>query len=301
VGDRASKPGGCLDRAALIGLAFALVACIALAFTGRGDAAKLIGTLIVIAVGTGLVRGSLRLREPAAWRVVGWIGAAATASGSLCALALIWRPDLMSGGASDSYAIMRLSIALSTAGALVADLGRLRSFELRRLVDRLVRATAWLTAGTLAALVIVTCAQATPDAWLGSIFGFGTWPFWVGFGICLTFSHLAVPILGRMEERRERARLESATDRATLTLQCPRCLLWVQMHSGRILCPGCSLQLRIEFEEPRCGCGYPLHRLSGPNCPECGFEVPPERRWGAARATAAQAASGAQSPSMPSA
>ena len=99
--------------------------------------------------------------------------------------------------------------------------------------------------------------------------------------------HLLVPISMR-RERRVRAAEEAAMgDRAMLTLQCPRCTLWMQMHSGLILCPGCMLSLRVEFPEPRCECGYPLHRLSGPNCPECGFEVPPERRWGAARAPGA--------------
>ena len=283
----APKPGGCLDRVALAGLAAALIVCVVFAFAGRGDAGKALGSVFVVAAGAGLVRASLRLCRSGLWSEVGWIGVVASGVAALCGLVMIWRPDVLGNGPNDGQALMRLAIALSAVGAFVADLGKLQSVQLGRVVDRFVRGVACFTAGVLALVVLVTCTQSKPDAWMAAIFGGGTWTLWIGFTVALLLSHLAVPILGRMEERRERVRRENATDRATLTLQCPRCQLWVQMHAGVIQCPGCRLQLRVEFEEPRCGCGYPLHRLAGPNCPECGLEVPPERRWGAARAPAA--------------
>ncbi|MFM7808654.1 MAG: hypothetical protein ACKPEA_12145 [Planctomycetota bacterium] len=263
------------------------------AFAGSGDAGKAVGSLFVVALGAGLVRASLRLCRSALWSAVGWIGVVASGVAALCGLAMIWRPNLAGSGPNDTYALMRLAIALFAVGAFVADLGKLQSVRLGRVIDRFVRGVACFTAGVLALVVLVTCAQSSTDAWVAAIFGRGTWMLWIGFAVTLVFTHLAVPILGRMEERRERVRRENATDRATLTLQCPRCLLWVQMHSGLIRCPGCSLELHVEFEEPRCGCGYPLHRLAGPNCPECGLEVPPERRWGAARTPAAATPSAA--------
>lgn len=292
----APKPSGCLDRVALVGLAAALIVCVVFAFAGRGDAGKALGSLFVVAVGAGVVRASLRLCRSGLWSAVGWIGVVASGLAALCGLAMIWLPDLPGNGLNDSHALMRLAIALFAVGAFVADLGKLQSVRLSRVVDRFVRGVACFTAGVLALVVLVTCAQSKPDAWFAAVFGSGTWPLWIGFTVALVFSHLAVPILGRMEERRERVRRENATDRATLTLQCPRCQLWVQMHSGVIQCPGCQLQLRVEFEEPRCGCGYPLHRLASPNCPECGLEVPPERRWGAARARAEGHAPAAETP-----
>jgi hypothetical protein len=100
--------------------------------------------------------------------------------------------------------------------------------------------------------------------------------------LCLV-AHALLPSVVARDRRRERELWQRQGDRALATLQCPRCLAWLTMHSGSAACPRCALHMRVEFEEPRCGCGYPLHRLAGPNCPECGFLVPPERRWGAAR------------------
>ena len=37
--------------------------------------------------------------------------------------------------------------------------------------------------------------------------------------------------------------------------------------------------MTIEFEEPRCDCGYLLYRLVGDTCPECGRAVPLSSRW----------------------
>lgn len=292
------KPGGCLDRVVLVGLAASLSVCVVFAFAGSRDAGKVLGSVFLIAVGAALARVALRLCRSGSWPAVGWIGVGSSSAATLCGLALIWRPDLSAVGSNDAHVVLRLTIALSAVGAFVADFERLRSVRLGRVVGRFVRGVACFTAGVVALVVLVTCAQSKPDAWLAMIFGSGTWAVWSGFAITLASSHLAVPILGRMEERRERALRDSATDRATLTLQCPRCQLWVQMHSGLILCPGCRLQLRVEFEEPRCGCGYPLHRLAGPNCPECGWEVPPEKRWGLARGPAPPSSADAPSSSV---
>jgi uncharacterized Zn finger protein (UPF0148 family) len=82
-----------------------------------------------------------------------------------------------------------------------------------------------------------------------------------------------------MERQREARRLATMPDRAVATLQCPRCRKWLQMQAGSVACPQCRLAITLQFQEPRCECGYPLHRLAGESCPECGRHIPPEQRW----------------------
>jgi Zn finger protein HypA/HybF involved in hydrogenase expression len=104
-------------------------------------------------------------------------------------------------------------------------------------------------------------------------------PFWPLVTVVCLGTHVALPVLARADARRERARVAAAHDRALATLQCVRCGQWMQMHSGKAACPRCKSIIMLEFEEPRCECGYPLHRLNSANCPECGTGIPAEKRW----------------------
>ncbi len=61
---------------------------------------------------------------------------------------------------------------------------------------------------------------------------------------------------------------------------CPRCQSGVEVKSNReSRCGGCRLKIRVEVEEPRCGCGYLLYELESDVCPECGKAVADEDRW----------------------
>jgi len=52
---------------------------------------------------------------------------------------------------------------------------------------------------------------------------------------------------------------------------CPRCGVQQDAQVGRSTCAECSLELRIELDEASCeSCGYPLYKLTGQRCPECG-------------------------------
>jgi len=54
-------------------------------------------------------------------------------------------------------------------------------------------------------------------------------------------------------------------------LACPRCGLQHAAPVGRTHCPGCRLMLSIELADAHCDtCGYPLYKLPGNRCPECG-------------------------------
>jgi hypothetical protein len=114
-------------------------------------------------------------------------------------------------------------------------------------------------------------------------------PLWPLVTMVCLVTHVAVPVLARADARRERARVAAAHDRALATLQCVRCGQWMQMHSGKAACPRCRSIITLEFEEPRCACGYLLFGLETASCPECGAAVPASARWKGAPVTASQA------------
>lgn len=73
----------------------------------------------------------------------------------------------------------------------------------------------------------------------------------------------------------------SMVNHAAVRLDCPRCGGSVKVLANtQGKCPGCDLKLRVEFEEPRCKCGYLLHGLTGDTCPECGRMIKDHEAWG---------------------
>lgn len=270
---------------------------LSIAFAAAGGSRGLqgFGTVVALGVGFALIRCSLRL-GPEGWkRALGWVGAISAGAASLMALTMTWFPETVD---LNTAGMPRTCTALGFIAVLTADAGVLGTITLRRWGDRLVRGGALTTAALVTVSVVLMCVTDTVAAWwAGTLMSPGIWLWLTAFvGIGLG-AHLATPILGRLEERRERLRRATAPDRALLTLQCPRCSLWMQMHSGTVACPGCRLPLRIEFDEPRCHCGYPLHRLHGECCPECGRVIPAEQRWG--RGGAAGSMGSTEAPAVP--
>ena len=54
---------------------------------------------------------------------------------------------------------------------------------------------------------------------------------------------------------------------------CPRCGTQQRFARGTSKCAECGLRVIVEFEEPRCACGYLLYKLTGEVCPECGRKL----------------------------
>ncbi len=94
---------------------------------------------------------------------------------------------------------------------------------------------------------------------------------------------LLVRIAFRLTSERERARVESVPSGVRLGLVCPGCAEGLSLAPGHGRCDGCGFTVSVEFDEPRCECGYLLFRLEGDQCPECGVVVPREQRWGRAQ------------------
>jgi hypothetical protein len=86
---------------------------------------------------------------------------------------------------------------------------------------------------------------------------------------------VAVPVLARVARIDEKA--AAVTVGRTVEAECPRCRLEQTLPDGHSLCRGCGLPIHIDITEPRCDrCGYLLHRLSRPQCPECGAALDPD-------------------------
>lgn len=92
---------------------------------------------------------------------------------------------------------------------------------------------------------------------------------------------IAVPVLARIEHVGRREGEERTLDRhVRVWLRCPRCgREGEQPANRRSLCTGCGLESTVSLSEPRCVCGYLLHGLPDPVCPECGRAVEPEHWW----------------------
>lgn len=92
---------------------------------------------------------------------------------------------------------------------------------------------------------------------------------------------IAQPVLIRLFSAEQDASTGRMGDRHVgVHVRCPRCETESEIAANTsAACPGCKLLLRVQFEEPRCACGFLIYRLEGANCPECGRAVPDGLRW----------------------
>jgi hypothetical protein len=261
-----------VDRLALIGAGVLLVALLIPAMAGKPGASTLLSSLLLLLLGYALLRTSLRLREPVL-QLLGWMGALAAAGFIVITQAWVW--GLVGQSNPDGFAQWFLpSCALAAFAAFTADVALLHRIVLHGMPVRIVRGVAIAAMGVLMGGVALAFLGASVSS-MSSMHA----PLWPLVTMACLVTHIAVPVMARADARRERARVAAQHDRALATLQCVRCGQWMQMHSGKAACPRCKSIITLEFEEPRCECGYPLHRLNSANCPECGTGIPAEKRW----------------------
>jgi hypothetical protein len=99
--------------------------------------------------------------------------------------------------------------------------------------------------------------------------------------VLLLGGSIAQPVLIRLFSTEQGASTGRMGDRHVgVHVRCPRCAAESEIAANTAAaCPSCRLLLRVQFEEPRCACGFLIYRLEGANCPECGRAVPDELRW----------------------
>jgi len=166
---------------------------------------------------------------------------------------------------------------------VVTDCMLLLRIQLRKTLDRSIRAVAVGLAIVGALLLISTVASQTFEEFFDAIWKVIPWQVGAIVGLIALASHIASAILASIEKEKSSKLPETFSERMKVSMNCPRCGDLIQSPLGHSVCSHCKLAIHIECDEPRCECGYLLHKLTGVNCPECGKEVAEKLRWKSAQ------------------
>ncbi len=243
------------------------------AFGGRVIGAALIGgayvTLVLAAV-TLIRRGESR-----------WLMAAAIVLGTVAEMnwqALLWNGPRMTWQSQQQMA--QLGVTITVFSFVLVYTGGVRALKTRATAFGVARwvviAVAWSFAGMLTLLV-----------WLGDYLDRTLAGFALGVLVITTVLLGSLCVLGPLVlrsliasyDRRFARETRSMSGSIRVALTCPECGAELSVPAGPARCRDCGLTMNIEFEEPRCACGYLLYRLVGETCPECGRAVPEAERW----------------------
>jgi transcription elongation factor Elf1 len=255
-------------------------------FDGLGETgARILGTSLLVG-GFSLICLACaividRRRAP----IVMWVGLGT----SLAALAVwvltVWSEPLRIGsGGFDT--LIKIGTTLTVACCWAAHFGILLLLPVQRREWRILRTATFVTTGLLGVAIVVTAWGEIDKEWMFKVIAVLSI-----LGSCGT---VVTPILALIERIQRRGEPVTIQRSLRLTLTCPRCGRDQQVLVGRSKCQECGLQFRIEVEEPHCTCGYPIYKVEGDRCPECGRAIPVDQRWpNASRdSTAAEAAAG---------
>ena len=245
-------------------------------------AGKALGTMVVIIVGLIFARLHFWLWTRAPWQKF------VAASSWLCNLFLvlvfitsIWNWSRWFN--LDGNGMEKPIICGAVFVGVVTDCMLLLRLQLRKKLDRSIRAVAVGLAIVGALLLVATVASQTFAESFDAIWNVIPWQ--VGAIVCLIAlaSHIASAILASIEKEKSSKLPETFSERMKISMNCPRCGELIQSPLGHSVCSHCKLAIHIECDEPRCECGYLLHKLNGVICPECGKDVPEKLRWKSAQ------------------
>ena len=245
-------------------------------------AGQALGTMVVIIVGLIFARLHFWLWERAPWQkffaVSTW----------LCNLFLvsvfissIWNWSRWFN--LDGDEMYKPVICATVFVGVVTDCMLLLRLQLRKTLDRSIRAVAVGLAIVGALLLVATVASQTFEEFFDAIWKVIPWQVGAIVGLIALASHIASAILASIEKEKIAKLPETFSERIKVSMNCPRCGDLIQSPLGHSVCSNCKLAIHIECDEPRCECGYLLHKLTGVNCPECGKEVPEKLRWKSAQ------------------
>lgn len=201
-----------------------------------------------------------------------WISIACAGFGLVGWLVLVWleRPWWR-----DTETIVKPSATFTLAAVTLALVGLLMLPTLIVRHARVVRGVTIASATLLAGILIFMI-------WADDL-GYRIGEFLVRtlgvFAILTATGSVVTPILWRLQSLRHSTDESGVPQRASVRLTCPRCGCEQAMRAGGASCQACKLRITIEIEEPRCACGYLLHRLVSDRCPECGRDASPADRW----------------------
>ena len=245
-------------------------------------AGRALGTMAVIIVGLIFARLHFWLWTRAPWQkffaVSTW----------LCNLflVLVWITSIWNWSQwfnLDGDGMIKPVICATVFVGVVTDCMLLLRLQLRKTLDRSIRAVAVGLAIVGALLLVATVTSQKFQDFFNEIWKVIPWQLGAIAALIALASHIASAILASIEKEKIAKLPETFSGRMKVSMNCPRCADVIQLTLGHGACPQCKLAIHIECDEPRCECGYLLHKLTGVNCPECGMEVPEKLRWKSAQ------------------
>ncbi len=260
----------CLGLAALLG-----IAAIVMPRSGPDEeiiwSVSLFAVFSVVALLCAVVLERKRAVTPM------WAGLGSATVAMLLWLVLIWFHRRMSWDLRETVGMIAVSFTIG--GVLAAQSGLL---SLPRLDDR--RAN-YVRRGTIGVSVFLAVYGLILIWWFDSIdriIDAEVLIRTVGVLVILAACGTVVtPILWRMQGVRHAGGGGAVPLTVAVNIVCPRCRSDQCLKTGERSCTKCGLRIKIEVEEPRCACGYLLHKLENNRCPECGRAIDERDRWAA--------------------
>lgn len=206
-----------------------------------------------------------------------WLGVVSAALAFVAWVVLVWYERSMSYDAQ--VRVARIGGTFTTISILCAQSGLLGLLRFDHPAARFARRATVAVSIVLAACLLVLIwffeqiMRMMDDEIVGRALGV--------LAILTACGTVVSPILWKVQSIRRSVSGESIPSRVRIEMTCPRCHERQTLPAGRRRCASCGLRIVIEVEEPRCACGYLLHRLESNHCPECGREVPERDRWAA--------------------
>ncbi|MFG0305261.1 MAG: hypothetical protein ACF8Q5_03490 [Phycisphaerales bacterium JB040] len=255
----------------------ALAAITAVLFDGLSVSQPILFSSMVFAVHAlgALVGAVLWQRAPTRRMVLA--GVLIGVAGGLLWLSFIWSEELNILSQHLERKLVRVAGSCSTVAVALLVRGLVLWPSPAGGPVRLIRRGAWVS-GAVASGILLSVI------WAEGIWGRSDWD-WKLFAIFLILS-TAGTVGTFVVHRLTRDDLAEPDDTAMgqsmpVSLTCPRCAEACEIRANRKeACRACGLRLRVEFEEPRCACGYLLHGLTGDRCPECGRSIVEQQAWG---------------------
>ena len=206
-----------------------------------------------------------------------WIGLGFATSALFVWLALVWCGWYMSRETERIF--VQAAGTFTVGGALAAQSGLL---ILPQFDNRQVGSVRRVTIGVSMFLAVYVVILIWWFDDLASVIGEDVLARATGVqAILAACGTVVTPILWKMQGVRQVGSAGAVPLNIEVNIVCPRCHSDQCLKAGERSCARCGLRITIEIEEPRCKCGYLLHKLENNRCPECGRAIDERDRWAA--------------------
>ncbi len=260
----------CLGSAALLGIAVIVL-------PQYGPEEEILGSVSLFAAFSIVALMCAVVLERQRAVALMWAGLGSATVAMLFWLMLIWFDRAMSWQVEET--VIRTAGSFTVGGVLAAQCGLLSlpRFESRRVgsVRRVTIGVSMFLAvyGVILIWWLEDLAWIIDEEMLARAVGV--------LAIIAACGTVVTPLLWKMQSVRHAGGAGAVPLNIDVTIVCPRCHSDQCLKTGERFCTKCGLRITIELEEPRCECGYLLHKLEKNRCPECGRAIDERDRWAA--------------------